>query len=266
MEWVKLSAVPAYYHDGALLRAGEAAEVLFCRALAHCGSVESRGLVEKTVLPLLVPTRPQARADALAREGLWLDEGAHYRIRSWEKWQDQHDVAAEKRRKDRERQRDHRRKQREDSSQDVSRDLSADVSRDGHSDNRDGHNVDVDVEGEREKNKTSGKPAAPPRLDVEQICAAVVAAEVHKGSKKPTVTDAWRTQARLMLDSDGRDLADVLAVVEWTRDHAFWRANIRSVPKLREQFDQLRLQRESDRPRRHADRELAPDKEWLRYS
>lgn len=111
-----------------------------------------------------------------------------------------------------------------------------------------------------EATKTSGKPDAPPRLDVEQVCSAVVAAEVAKGSKKPTVTDAWRTQARLMLDNDGRRLADVLEVIEWTRDHPFWRANIRSVPKLREQFDTLRLQRESDaqRPNRDAQGRVCP--------
>lgn len=56
-----------------------------------------------------------------------------------------------------------------------------------------------------------------------------------------------------MLDSDGRSLADVLSIIEWARDHAFWRANIRSVPKLREQFDTLRLQRDSDRGRPNRD-------------
>ncbi len=80
MEWVKLAAVPAYYIDGAVLRAGEAAEVLFCRSLAHCGGVESAGRIDKTVLPMLVVGRVQARADALVREGLWLDEGTHYRV------------------------------------------------------------------------------------------------------------------------------------------------------------------------------------------
>lgn len=169
MEWVKLAAVPSYYHDGALLRAGEAAEVLFCRALAHCGSVESEGRVDKTVLPLLVPSKPQARADALVREGLWLDEGTHYRIRSWEKWQDQHDVAAERRRKDRERQRERRKKQRQSSEQAPSlRDSHADVSqrqsRDSHSDKRDSHSV----EGERERERENYRPRkrATPTPDV----------------------------------------------------------------------------------------------------
>jgi hypothetical protein len=106
--------------------------------------------------------------------------------------------------------------------------------------------------------RTSGKPDAPSRLDVEQVCAAVVNAEIAKGSKKPTVTDAWRSQARLMLDADRRSLAEVLAVIEWARDHRFWRANVRSVPKLREQFDTLRLQRETDLARFGRDRNGRP--------
>jgi hypothetical protein len=79
--------------------------VLFCRGLAYCGGVESGGVIDKTVLPMIVPTKAQQRADALVREGLWLDEGTHYRIRSWDKWQDEHDAAAEKRRRDRDRMR-----------------------------------------------------------------------------------------------------------------------------------------------------------------
>lgn len=157
MEWVKLAAVPSYYLDGALLRAGEAAEVLFCRALAYCGSVESAGVVDKTVLPLLVPLKPQARASALVREGLWIDEGAVYRIRSWDRWQDEHDVAAEKRRKNRERQREYRRTRRQGDSH-------TERHSDSHTSNRDGHNVDV--EGEREEDKqppTEVVVAAPPK-------------------------------------------------------------------------------------------------------
>jgi hypothetical protein len=108
MEWVKLAAIPPYYLDSALLRAGEAAEVLFCRALAYCGSVESAGRVNKLVLPMLVRSKPQERADALVSEGLWLDDGDAYVIRSWATWQDEHDRAAARRKRDRDRQRQYR--------------------------------------------------------------------------------------------------------------------------------------------------------------
>lgn len=189
MEWVKLIAVPAYYIDGALLRAGEAAEVLFCRALAYCGSVESAGVIDKTVLPMIVPTKPHARADALVREGLWLDEGTHYRVRTWDKWQDEHDAAAEKRRKDRERQRDHRRKAR----QAESRDTTATPSRDSHSDKRDRHDVDVEGDVEREEEQ----PATP------------VVAAGKQPNRATRVPDEWPPD---------QHTADVLAA--WAQEHA----------------------------------------------
>lgn len=88
----------------------------------------------------------------------------------------------------------------------------------------------------------------PPRIDVEQVCQAVVASEVAKGNKKPSITKAWRNDARLMLDSDDRPLAEVLDLIAWTTDHKFWRSNIRSVPKLREKYDTLRLQKADERP------------------
>lgn len=177
MEWVKLYAIPAYYHDPALLRAGEAAEVLFCRALAHCGQVESRGLVDKTVLPMLVPAKAQARADALVREGLWVDEGSHYRVRSWDRLQDEHDAAADKRKKDRERKREHRRKAREseDGHADVSRGQSVDSHADSPALNRDGHDVDVERDAERE----------------EQPTTSVVAASRPKPPRATRIPDAW---------------------------------------------------------------------------
>ena len=152
MEWVKLVAAPAYYLDGALLRAGEAAEVLFCRGLAHCGAVESGGLIDKAVLPILIG-RPGPRAAALVREGLWLDEGTHYRIRSWDKWQDEHDAAAERRRKDRDRKRTLR-------GQVQGR--SADRRRDVSTVSAECPGGDVDVEREKELTPQAPSVLAPP--------------------------------------------------------------------------------------------------------
>lgn len=70
MDFVKLTT--RYYLDQALLRAGEAAEVLWCRGKAYAGGEESDGFIPTEVLPLLCPTRGKARAAALVREGLWM--------------------------------------------------------------------------------------------------------------------------------------------------------------------------------------------------
>ena len=63
MEWVKLDTT--FYLDAAIVRAGEAAEVLFVRAMAYCGDQENDGLVEREILPRLCPNRGAARAAAL---------------------------------------------------------------------------------------------------------------------------------------------------------------------------------------------------------
>lgn len=80
----------------------------------------------------------------------------------------------------------------------------------------------------------------PPRIDVEQACTLLADLIVANGSKRPTITDRWRTSARLLLDKDGRSLEQVLAAIRWCQDDDFWRGNVMSMPKLREKYDQLR--------------------------
>ena len=85
MDWVKLTT--NYYLDAAIMRAGEASEVLFTRALAYVGDQETEGVVHREVLPRLTPTRGAARAAALVREGLWEVVPEGWRFTGWEKHQ-----------------------------------------------------------------------------------------------------------------------------------------------------------------------------------
>lgn len=84
--------------------------------------------------------------------------------------------------------------------------------------------------------------AEAPRADVERICDHLASAIEDNGSKRPTVTKAWRDSARLMLDKDDRNEDEVHGAIDWCQGDDFWRANILSLPKLREKYDQLRLQ------------------------
>ena len=93
------------------------------------------------------------------------------------------------------------------------------------------------------------EPAIAPRDDVERLCAHLADRIEGNGSKRPAVTKRWRDAARLMLDSDGRTEHQVIAAIDWCQDHEFWRANILSMPKLREKYDQLRLQAQRDNGR-----------------
>lgn len=80
------------------------------------------------------------------------------------------------------------------------------------------------------------------RQDVEQVCEHLAAAVEANGSKRPTITAKWRTAARLMLDKDGRGIEEIHGAIDWCQRDEFWRANVMSLPTLREKFDQLRLQ------------------------
>lgn len=98
----------------------------------------------------------------------------------------------------------------------------------------------------RSKAEVKDVPAKPPRLpgrpDVEHLCEHLAARIEANGSKRPGITSKWRDAARLMLDKDGRTEQQVKTAIDWCQDHEFWRSNILSMPKLREKYDQLRLQ------------------------
>lgn len=102
---------------------------------------------------------------------------------------------------------------------------------------------ETETEGEGETEQDRGKTSLvePParRSDVEAICSAVADHAEVMGGKRPTVTDAWRTQARLLLDADGRTEEQVLWMVRWIATDPFWSRNVLAVPTLRKQFPQL---------------------------
>ena len=86
-----------------------------------------------------------------------------------------------------------------------------------------------------------------PRPDVNAVCDAMAASVQRRTGRAPRITAAWRTQARLMIDRDGRSVEEIARVIDWVEGNDFWRANVLSVPKLRQKFDTLRLQ--AQRPR-----------------
>lgn len=91
-----------------------------------------------------------------------------------------------------------------------------------------------------------GNVGGEPREDVERVCKYLAEWIVRNGSKPPTITEKWRTEARLLIDKDGRSLEEIRKVTAWSQKNAFWKPNILSMPKLREKFDQLRLAMEAE--------------------
>lgn len=90
-------------------------------------------------------------------------------------------------------------------------------------------------------------PAKPPRRredrpDVDRLCTHLADRIVANGNRAPAITGKWRDAARLLIDKDGLTEEQVHAAIDWSQDSEFWRANILSMPKLREKYDTLRQQ------------------------
>lgn len=83
------------------------------------------------------------------------------------------------------------------------------------------------------------------RPDVSRLCDILADLIEKNGSKRPNVGATWHNAARLMLDTDDRPLSEALALIQWCQADPFWRANVLSMPKFREKYDTMRLQRES---------------------
>jgi hypothetical protein len=98
----------------------------------------------------------------------------------------------------------------------------------------------------RSKAKVKNVSEVPARDDVQRLCVHLADRIEANGSKRPSITSRWQQAARLMLDKDGRTEQQVMTAIDWCQDHEFWRANILSMPKLREKYDQLRLQASRD--------------------
>lgn len=86
------------------------------------------------------------------------------------------------------------------------------------------------------------------REDVEKVCQHLKDRIVGNGCKEPTITKAWRTSARLLIDRDKRTVSQIITAIDWCQDDEFWRGNILSMPKLREKYDQLRLAAQKSKP------------------
>lgn len=78
MDFAKLAT--SYYDRDAMVRAGEAAEILYTRALAYCCRVENDGTVPRDMLARLTPLRGSARARALVREDIFVIIPGGWRI------------------------------------------------------------------------------------------------------------------------------------------------------------------------------------------
>ena len=108
---------------------------------------------------------------------------------------------------------------------------------------------EVEVEENRKESlgssdEHSDAPLEVPREDVEQLLDHLDnrIQENDPEARLPSRTKHNKDAARLLLDKDGRTPEQVMAAIDYATTDEFWRANIRSMSKLREKYDTLRAQ------------------------
>jgi hypothetical protein len=254
-------------HDGLtdhpkIVEVGGEAAWLYVSALCYSSRQLTDGLVPKRLIPRLTDgSKPEASASALLRVGL-LHEGEHdcprcpvggpdvYVVHDYlEHQRSASEVAALREKRSAAGQRGGKRSgesRRAASQAEANGEANAkQVLKQTRSKTEAETETETEVEEVLRTSSRARRKAGhdePPRADVERVCRALADAIENNGSKRPTINDRWRTSARLLLDKDGRTVEQVLGAIEWSQASEFWRGVVLSMPKLRDKYDQMRLQ------------------------
>jgi hypothetical protein len=63
--------------------------------------------------------------------------------------------------------------------------------------------------------------------------------------------ESWASDIRLMRERDGRTIQEISDLFKWVNNHQFWKSNILSPSKLRQQWDKLIIQRGTTKGDKH---------------
>ena len=95
-----------------------------------------------------------------------------------------------------------------------------------------------------DEERTASPESAPPS-DAAVAVAALLRRRILENNPKARVTDrqlrAWAVAADRMMRLDGRTQSEIHELIDWSQHDPFWSANILSMAKLREKWDQLVL-------------------------
>lgn len=274
MPWVRLDDRFPSHRKVALL--SDRAFRLYVSALCWSAENLTEGRVTDRELPLIARVRgPKAVANELETAGLWDRDGDGWAIHDYLEYNPSRDRVKEERAANAARQQAFRERKRAErnaarnggsngvTGHDPEQGNGTTATRTRHDGDTNGFENEPLFDGEPQVSDvrngvSNGTPTRPDPLttsygssdvveppvrdDVERICQHLADRIEGNGSKRPTITKTWRTAARLLLDKDGRTEEQVHGCIDWCQDNDFWRSNILSMSKLRDQYDQLRLQ------------------------
>jgi hypothetical protein len=99
--------------------------------------------------------------------------------------------------------------------------------------------------------RTAPREWAPEIVDLCERLANHIAQNDPDG-KKPTYGERWMNACRLLIEKDGRTPEQIAKAIDWCQSDEFWRANILSMPTLREKYRTLQQQAQRGRGVRRA--------------
>lgn len=244
MPWFKVD--DAFHSHPKAMSAGNAALGLWVVAGSWSSANLTDGFVPDYVLPRLVSSEANGEASAsvlasrLVEANLWRQVRGGYRFHDWDHFQPSAGEEKEKRRKRSEAGRKGglasgktRSKPRSNDEAFASPSVEAKTNPEPEPVPSTSPNGEV---------RETSEIAERSRPDVDELCGRLRDRVYGNGAKRPTVTKKWRTEARLLLDRDGRDHDQALRLIDWATSHHFWASNILSMPKFREKYDQLLMQ------------------------
>lgn len=220
--------------------ASKGGRALWVTGLSWCMDQETDGFVPKAIVSALDGSTADVKS--LVAAGLWVAVDGGYEFHNWAKYQPSKASLDEKRSDARDRMqraRESKRSQRVRANEEGTGDG---VSEKFAQPPSPSPSQLSEPDGSDDVRSDPGQC----REDVEQVCKHLADAVEANGSKRPHVSDRWRTEARRLIDLDGRTPDQILRAIDWCQSDAFWRANVLSMPKLREKYDQLRLAAERE--------------------
>jgi hypothetical protein len=229
-----------YARDVAIRKAGPGAELLYIRALAYAKGSRTGGFVSDYDLDVVgIGLRAnKLNAKRLVDVGLWERVSDGWRIRSWERWNASEQIVSAGGKLG-----NHKRWHLERGQYDPECEhcvASPPIAPRSHPDSPPISPPESQGKGREEETTSLLSSEDAPRPDVQELCE-LLHRRITEGGSKATITARWRDSARLLLDRDQRPLDEARRLIDWCQDDQFWRQNILSMPKFRDQYDKLRL-------------------------